>query len=60
MHAYDLELDRNRIELVLKSACLVVKDLSVWVESFIAAAAQMHDWPLEQGPGSPRATRENE
>lgn len=59
-HAYDLELDRKRIGLVLKSACLVVKDISVWVESFIAAAAQMHDWSLEQEPGSPRSTRESE
>ena len=59
-HAYDLELDRKRIELVLKSACLIAKDISDWVESFITAAAQMHDWSLEQEPGSPHSTRENE
>ena len=49
-HAYDLELNRERMELVLKSASLVVNDIGAWVESFATAAAQMHDWPLHPEP----------
>jgi len=49
-HAYDLELDRERMELVLKSASLVGNDIGAWVESFATAAAKMHNWPLQPEP----------
>ena len=46
-HAYDLELDRRRMALVVESAALVVNDIGAWVESFANATARMHEWNLE-------------